>query len=44
MLLDEFIPMVESRVGPQPAAVLGWSMGGYGALLAAETAPHRFRS
>jgi pimeloyl-ACP methyl ester carboxylesterase len=44
MLLDEFIPMVESRVGVQPAAVLGWSMGGYGALLAAETAPRRFRA
>jgi enterochelin esterase-like enzyme len=44
MLLDDFIPLVESRVGPHPGAVLGWSMGGYGALLAAETAPHRFRA
>lgn len=44
MLLDEFIPMVETRVGVHPRAVLGWSMGGYGALLTAETAPDRFRA
>jgi hypothetical protein len=44
MFLDEFIPMVESRIGPQAnRAVLGWSMGGYGALLAAEGAPERFK-
>jgi S-formylglutathione hydrolase FrmB len=44
MLLDEFIPLVESRVGAHPRALLGWSMGGYGALLAAETVPSRFRA
>jgi pimeloyl-ACP methyl ester carboxylesterase len=44
MFLDEFIPMVESRIGPQEnRALLGWSMGGYGALLAAERAPDRFK-
>jgi len=43
MLLDEFIPMVEERVGSGlRRALLGWSMGGYGALLAAERAPERF--
>jgi len=43
MLLDEFIPLVEARVGASPPrALLGWSMGGYGALLAAERAPDRF--
>jgi S-formylglutathione hydrolase FrmB len=44
MLLDEFIPMVEGQLdGPLPRALLGWSMGGYGALLAAETEPERFK-
>jgi enterochelin esterase-like enzyme len=43
MLLDEFIPMVEQKIGSGPRrALLGWSMGGYGALLAAEQAPDRF--
>ena len=43
MLLDEFIPMVEERVGMGlRRALMGWSMGGYGALLAAERAPERF--
>ncbi len=43
MLLDEFIPMVEQQLGAPPArALLGWSMGGYGALLAAERAPDQF--
>jgi enterochelin esterase-like enzyme len=42
MLLDEFIPMIEARIGVSRRALLGWSMGGYGALLAAETAPTRF--
>jgi enterochelin esterase-like enzyme len=44
MLLGEFIPLVESHVGARPRALLGWSMGGYGALLAAETAARRFRA
>ena len=43
MLLDEFIPMVDTRLGSGLSrALLGWSMGGYGALLAAERAPARF--
>ncbi|HUQ63060.1 MAG TPA: alpha/beta hydrolase-fold protein [Acidimicrobiales bacterium] len=42
MLLQEFMPMVEQRTGRLDASLLGWSMGGYGALLAAETAPERF--
>jgi S-formylglutathione hydrolase FrmB len=45
MLLDEFVPLVEARIGAAPPrALLGWSMGGYGALLAAERAPERFRA
>jgi pimeloyl-ACP methyl ester carboxylesterase len=44
MLLDEFIPLVRDRVGPLPQALMGWSMGGYGALLAAERATSRFRA
>jgi enterochelin esterase-like enzyme len=43
MLLDDFVPMVDARVGTGPRrALLGWSMGGYGALLAAERAPAEF--
>jgi pimeloyl-ACP methyl ester carboxylesterase len=42
MLINEFIPMVDQRLGVSSRAVMGWSMGGYGALLAAETAPERF--
>lgn len=42
MLLDEFLPLVEQAVGRLPIAVMGWSMGGYGALLAAATRPGRF--
>jgi enterochelin esterase-like enzyme len=42
MLLDEFIPRIEARIPVSRRALLGWSMGGYGALLAAETAPERF--
>ncbi len=44
MLLREFVPLVEARTGTTARALLGWSMGGYGALLAAETAPDRFRA
>jgi S-formylglutathione hydrolase FrmB len=39
MLVDEFIPMCEERwhLGDtRPRAVMGWSMGGYGALLAGQ--------
>ena len=42
MLLEEFMPLVERQVHTAKRAVLGWSMGGYGAILAAETAPTRF--
>jgi len=46
MLLDEFIPWFERRhdVGGSRGAraVMGWSMGGYGALLAAERRPDMF--
>jgi len=44
MLLGEFVPLVRARVGPLPQAVMGWSMGGYGALLAAERAASQFRA
>ena len=44
MLTQEFVPMVDRRLGVTSRALLGWSMGGYGALLAAETAPGRFRA
>jgi enterochelin esterase-like enzyme len=36
MVLEEFVPMIRHMVGPVPQALMGWSMGGYGALLAAE--------
>ena len=43
LVLDEFIPLLESRLGKGlPIALLGWSMGGYGALLFAERQPERF--
>ncbi len=45
MLLEEFIPMMADRGLGAPGtrrALMGWSMGGYGALLAAETQPEMF--
>ena len=42
MLLDDFLPVVEGYTHASKRALLGWSMGGYGALLAAERAPDRF--
>ena len=42
MLLEEFVPTVRSMVGHVPHALMGWSMGGYGALLAAERAHGQF--
>jgi enterochelin esterase-like enzyme len=46
MLLDEVIPLCARRFklggGGRGRAIIGWSMGGYGALLAAETKPRRF--
>ncbi|MGD9793321.1 MAG: alpha/beta hydrolase [Acidimicrobiia bacterium] len=45
LVLDEFIPLLESRLGKGlPIALLGWSMGGYGALLFAERRPERFEA
>ena len=44
MLMGEFLPLVERRLGPVPRALLGWSMGGYGALLVAERSPAMFRA
>jgi enterochelin esterase-like enzyme len=44
--LLELIAQVEDRLGSRSAVrgLLGWSMGGYGALLAAERQPQRFRA
>jgi enterochelin esterase-like enzyme len=45
MLFNEFIPLLrEQGLGVDRAhrAILGWSMGGYGALLAAERRPQLF--
>lgn len=44
MLLKEFVPLVRARVGALPQALMGWSMGGYGALLAAERASGHFQA
>jgi S-formylglutathione hydrolase FrmB len=44
MLLDEFLPLLGRRFGLRPRAIIGWSMGGYGALLAAERRPELFRA
>lgn len=44
MLLHEFVPLVMERVGPIPQAVMGWSMGGFGALLVAERAAGEFKA
>ena len=44
MLLGEFVPLLKRRFGLAPRAIMGWSMGGYGALLAAERRPAQFRS
>lgn len=44
MLSDEFVPFIRRDLGLRgPLAVMGWSMGGYGALRAAELHPQRFR-
>ena len=42
MLLHEFVPLVRQMAGDSPQALMGWSMGGYGALLAAERDPTSF--
>ncbi len=44
MLLEEFIPLLRRDFGlGGPLAIMGWSMGGYGALRAAELRPADFR-
>ena len=44
MLMDEFLPMVQHMgVSTDRVVAFGWSMGGYGALLLAETYPKRIR-
>jgi len=42
MLSSDFLPLLRSGFGLEPRAIMGWSMGGYGALLAAERHPERF--
>jgi S-formylglutathione hydrolase FrmB len=44
MLVEEFVPMCADRwgLGEGRRAVVGWSMGGYGAILAAELHPGTF--
>lgn len=43
MLFDEFLPLLAGRgLRVDRPAVAGWSMGGYGALVCALTAPQRF--
>ena len=43
MLFDEFIPFLRDQRGlTGPLAIMGWSMGGYGALRAAELHPQQF--
>jgi enterochelin esterase-like enzyme len=44
MFVTELIPVVERRIAVTKRVVLGWSMGGYGALLAAERHPELFRA
>jgi enterochelin esterase-like enzyme len=44
MLIDEFIPLVRERTGAAKIALLGWSMGGYGSLLAVARHPGLFTS
>ena len=42
MLVAELVPLVESTFGNGRRALVGWSMGGYGALLAASRFPDLF--
>lgn len=44
MLMREFVPMVQSGLGHPRPTIMGWSMGGYGALLAAERSPGTFHA
>ena len=42
MFISEFIPIVNKLVGNLPQVMMGWSMGGYGAILATEQFPEDF--
>src|SRR5258708_8783948 len=42
MLLEEFVPLAEQDRPGLRRALMGWSMGGYGALLVAERATAKF--
>ena len=42
-VVGELVPLLDERSGGAPRAVMGWSMGGYGALLAAIEHPGVFR-
>ena len=44
MLFEEFVPVLRERFGAVPIMLLGWSMGGYGALLAAADHPKEIRA
>ncbi|MGW5672821.1 alpha/beta hydrolase [Micromonospora sp. NPDC003776] len=45
MLVDEYLPLLAGRgLAADRVAIAGWSMGGYGALVAALTHPDRFRA
>ncbi len=44
LVINELIPTVDRELGALPRALLGWSMGGYGSLLAAERFPSMFRA
>ena len=41
MIFDELLPEILRRIGEVPVVLLGWSMGGYGALLGASRRPHQ---
>jgi pimeloyl-ACP methyl ester carboxylesterase len=42
MLVEDFAPLVHEHLGVDRLVVMGWSMGGYGALLAFERHPDLF--
>jgi len=45
MVLDELLPEIDAVLPANlPRVILGWSMGGYGALLMGERAPDKFRA
>lgn len=43
-VVEELVPLVRGRNGGGPLAIIGWSMGGYGALLATLRHPDLFTS